>query len=207
MLAGDIPVGRSSSGSRGRLSHSADGDVAARHQYAGRDMTSSGSAASALQGLVVVAIIGAIGTWSLVSYAQSYIQRGARWVGSVQRRDGAGLCLRAAIWDPQRALPPLAVEEDRDREDRFGYLKARHCDHADPGSLPGPPTDIVGNIIRFCGGAGSRRCQTTPVLRGLAQTPARLPQLSFGLVGSILVRLSLFGQVVGSDFRLPSGRP
>jgi hypothetical protein len=30
----------------------------------------------------------------------------------------------------------------------------------------------------FCGGAGSRKRQTTPVLRGLAQTPARLPQLA-----------------------------
>lgn len=29
-----------------------------------------------------------------------------------------------------------------------------------------------------CGGAGSRKRQSTPTLRGLAQTPARLPQLS-----------------------------
>lgn len=44
-------------------------------------MPSGGSAARALQGLALIAIIGAVGTWSLVSYARSCIQRDARWVG------------------------------------------------------------------------------------------------------------------------------
>ena len=51
------------------------------------------------------------------------------------------------------------------------------------------------------GGAGSRKRPTTPVLRGLAHTPARLPQLSLGLVGSGLGRLDLFGQPAGKTLR------
>jgi integrase len=43
-----------------------------------------------------------------------------------------------------------------------------------------------------------RKRPTTPVLRGLAQTPARFPQLSFGLVGPSVGRLDLFGQLVGN---------
>ena len=44
-------------------------------------MASGGCAARALQGLVLIAIIGVVGTWALVSYARSCIQRDARWVG------------------------------------------------------------------------------------------------------------------------------
>jgi hypothetical protein len=53
-------------------------------------MASGGSAARVIQVLVVLAILGAIGTWSIVSYAQFCIQRGARWAG-VSFSDGISL--------------------------------------------------------------------------------------------------------------------
>ena len=63
-------------------------------------MASGGSAARAVQVLVVIAIIGAIGTWSLVSYAQSCIQRGAGWIG-ISFSDGIALVF---ICEPQSGI-------------------------------------------------------------------------------------------------------
>ena len=63
-------------------------------------MASGGSAARALQGLAVIVIIDAIGTWPLVCYAQSCIQRGARWM-NISFTDGFAL---VSACEPQSGI-------------------------------------------------------------------------------------------------------